>query len=93
MKTTQSDPGRIPALARLAAEYRAGDQARCNAARLTNWRVKWFTRYGTWPNESARLAQTLAGWPKGHRGGWPHVSANTRAEVMARIDWMTERHD
>ena len=39
MKTTQSDPGRIPALARLAAEYRAGDQARCNAARLTNWRV------------------------------------------------------
>lgn len=85
MKTVQCER-RAPALEHLGAEYRSGDAARRNARRLQDWRVRWFTRYGVWPNESARLAQTLAGWPKGHRGGWPAVAASTLAEVVSLVD-------
>jgi hypothetical protein len=86
MKTVQSERP-IPALQHLAAEYRAGDAARRNARRLTAWRVKWFTLHGTWPDENARLAQTLAGWPKTHSGGWPQVATpHTRAEVVSLVD-------
>lgn len=86
MKTAQSDR-RVPALEHLSAEYRAGDAARRNAKRMIAWRVKWWTRFGVWPDESARLAQTLAAWPAGHRGGWPQVATpHTRAEVVSLVD-------
>lgn len=78
---------RVPALEHLAGEYRTGDAHRRNARRLAAWRVKWFTLHGVWPDESARLAQTLAGWPANHRGAWPQPPAlRSVAEVVSLVD-------
>ena len=85
MKTAQSER-RVPALEHLAAEHRAGDANRRNAKRLAAWRLRWFTRFGVWPNESARLAQVLAGWPKAHHGGWPKQAPRSLAEVVSLVD-------
>ena len=76
----------IETLRRLAGEYRAKEEVRRNAERLRRWRVKWWTVHGQWPDESARLAQSLAGWPRDHRGGWPQVKARTVADVVSLVD-------
>jgi len=76
----------IETLRRLAGEYRAREEIRRNAERLRRWRVKYWTLTGRWPDESARLAQSLAGWPRDHRGGWPRVKAGSLAEVVSLVD-------
>lgn len=76
----------IETLRRLAGEYRAREENRRNGERLRRWRVRYWTLTGIWPDESARLTQTLAGWPRGHRGAWPKFTTHKLADVLSLVD-------
>ena len=70
----------------MAAERRQSEQAMRNADRLRRWRIRWWLRHGAWPDESARLAQMVAGWPVRNRGGWPQYPSETLADVVSLAD-------
>lgn len=57
-----------------------------NRDRLLAWRRNYALATGIIPDEGARLRQVLAGWPRGHRGGWPRFTAYRLAEVVSLHD-------
>jgi len=75
-------------LLRMADEARARELAERAEKRLKAWRVRWFRMRGFYPDEDARKAQILAGWPRGHRGGWPEFERPmTVGEVVTLASW------
>jgi len=80
--------GLLDSLLRMVDEARAYELAERAAKRLNAWRVRWWTFCGEWPDEEARQAQILAGWPQKHRGGWPEFERPvTMGEVVTLASW------